>query len=193
MPTAVNAPVFSILIPSVPRRRLAALALYDNLEYQARGLDVEILLLLDNHMRSIGKKREALVQASRGRYVAFVDDDDGVDDYYVREIVEAATFDSATVITFDSHCIINDGPVVRVNHSLANPNEEYNPAGFKRKPWHVNAWAGDLARAWPFPDTNYGEDWAWCESMLPFVRTEHHIDAVLYFYRYDSKVTEAHV
>ncbi len=183
-------PRFSILIPSVPARRAAAAALYDELEHQAEGLDVEILLLLDNHKRSIGKKREALVQASRGRYVAFVDDDDTVSGNYVQAIIEASELNPG-VITFDSSCVIDGAQAVRIRHGLSNDNEQYNPAGFKRKPWHINAWPGDLARAWPFPDLNYGEDWPWCESMLRFVRTERHIDDVLYHYRYDSKITEA--
>ncbi len=186
----MSAPIFSILIPSVPGRRSRAAQLFDALEYQARGLDVEILLLLDNHKRSIGKKREALVQASRGLYVAFVDDDDTVSANYVTAIVEA-TNSKAPVITFDSSCVIDGAPSVRVNHSLENENEQYNPDGFKRKPWHINAWVGDLARAFPFPDSNYGEDWPWCEAMLKCVRIEHHIDDVLYHYRYDSNITEA--
>ena len=55
----------SVLIPSVPARRAMALALYDSIAAQAEGLPAEILLLLDNKQRSIGKKREALVRLAQ--------------------------------------------------------------------------------------------------------------------------------
>ena len=187
----VSAPILSVLIPCVPSRREQAWALFDKLSAQAEGLDVEVLLLLDNKTRTAGKKREALVQASRGEYVAFVDDDDDVAEDYVSAILAALDDDDPDVIVFNSQATINSAPPVLCLHDLTFPNEQYNPAGFRRAPWQMHAWRGDLARATPFPDVSNAEDWPWCEAMLKHVKTQAKIDRVLYHYRYDDAKTEA--
>ena len=132
-----------------------ALALYDRIEAQAKALPVEILLLLDNKQRSIGKKREALVKLAQGQYVAFVDDDDSVHAEYVQSIVHAAE-SKADVIVFDSVCQINGGPLALVRHGLEFENQQYNPAGFTRKPWHIHAWRREFVLPYSFPDVSYG-------------------------------------
>lgn len=184
----------SVLIPSVPARRAMALALYDSIAQQSEGLPVEILLLLDNKQRSIGKKREALVRLAQGRFLTFVDDDDMVLNGYVPKLVESIRLDpDVDVITFDSLCQINDAEPVEVWHSCAFENEEYNPRGFKRKPWHIHAWRRDFVAPYSFPDISYGEDWGWCKQFVPLVRREGSIqgDDPLYLYRYNSAVSEA--
>jgi hypothetical protein len=186
----MNRPVFSVLIPSIPRRQDIAMALWNKVTEQARSFDVEVLLLLDNKKRSIGKKREALVKISQGDYVAFVDDDDDVADGYVAAIVEASLH-RPDVIVFDSSCSIDGAPPVTVRHGLEFENEQFNQAGFTRKPWHIHPWRGDIARSRPFPDVSYGEDWGWCETLLPDVKVQLKIDGLLYHYRYNKEVSEA--
>jgi hypothetical protein len=61
------------------------------------GKDIEILLFLDNKKRTVGGKRDALVQMSRGKYFMFVDDDDDL--VSIDEIYQA-TFQDVDVITF---------------------------------------------------------------------------------------------
>jgi hypothetical protein len=75
----------SILTPAVPSRIFQLQKLCFELEGQIKGLPVEHLALLDNKRRTVGEKRDALLRAARGRYVAFVDDDDDVSDDYVFE------------------------------------------------------------------------------------------------------------
>ena len=190
-------PILSVLIPSVPSRRELAWKLFDKISGQAAVLpdvdglcQVEVLLLLDNKMRTVGKKRGSLVRASRGDYVTFVDDDDDVSDDYVSLILQS-TGRNPDLIVFDSHVTINGiGPTL-CQHGIAFENEQYRPEGFKRKPWHIHAWRGDYARVTPFPDLMYGEDWPWCESMLKTVTKHVKIDRPLYHYRFDDATTEA--
>jgi len=168
-----------------------ALHLYDVIADQAKGLPVEILLLLDNKQRSIGKKREALVKVAQGEYLAFVDDDDDVAEGYIGEILEAIE-NRPDVVVFDSLCTLGDGPHVRVRHGLEFENEQYNPEGFTRKPWHIHAWRREIAQAHTFPDISYGEDWGWVQKILTEPRTQARAGtAPLYHYRYSSQVSEA--
>jgi hypothetical protein len=189
--------IFSVLIPSVPSRHAQACALFDKISKQAEGYDVEVLMLCDNKKRSVGKKREALVQASLGDYVAFVDDDDDVADCYVSRIVEAIQTPLGfvpDVITFDSWVTLNHLPAVLCRHALGNKNEQYDAAGFERAPWHINAWRSWIAKAVLFPDNTGHEDWPWCEEMLRvYVRKSYKINAALYHYRFDEQTTEASV
>ena len=188
-------PILSVLIPTVPSRREAAWKLFDKISAQSReyagGWDpVEVLVLLDNKQRSTGLKRDALLQASRGKYVAFVDDDDDVSDNYVREIVKASAT-NAGVIVFDSDCFLNGQPGALITHHFGSPNYQYSPEGFTRGAWHIHAWRGEIARMVPFPDIQNGEDWPWCHAMKSLTATSTKIDEVLYHYRYDHETTEA--
>lgn len=185
-------PVLSILIPSLPERLTIAHRLFDHLRIQSAGLPVEILMLTDNRIRKAGGKREALVQLATGSYVAFVDDDDRVADDYVESIVTTILDHHCDVVVFDSFCIINEGPVVRVRHGMQHENEQYNPAGFCRKPWHIHAWRAELAKSEHFEDVNGNEDWPWCEKLLRKAKTQAVAsDHPLYTYIFNSKTTEA--
>ncbi len=189
-------PILSVLIASVPSRREMAWALFDKISAQAGSEPsgaVEILLFLDNKKRSVGLKRQALVDIAAGQYIAFVDDDDDVADDYVSSILEArnSTSDTVDVITFDTLVRINDGPVVACQHELGFQDEQYSPGGFKRSPWQMHAWRKSLARRVRFPDKNNAEDAPWVSEMVKLARTQTKIDKALYFYRYDDAKTEA--
>jgi glycosyltransferase involved in cell wall biosynthesis len=157
-----------------------------------RDGDVELLVFLDNRQRTIGEKRDALVQMSRGEFVAFVDDDDDVADEYVAALVGAAERSSAevSVITFDQRASVN-GVEAICSFSLRHRNEPFAQPSFKRSAWHVCAWRGDMARRVRFPATNYGEDWGWAKHLVIEASGEYHIDRVLHAYRYDERVSEA--
>lgn len=76
----------SILILSIPSRLSNFLpTLLQNLLKQAEPFknQVEILTLIDNKVRSIGKKRQNLIDIAEGEYIAFIDDDDRVSDNYI--------------------------------------------------------------------------------------------------------------
>ena len=63
----------SILIPSIPSRFDKLIATYEHLLILCEGKDIEVLAFTDNKKRTIGQKRDALVQMSNGKYVMFVD------------------------------------------------------------------------------------------------------------------------
>jgi hypothetical protein len=87
----------SILIPSIPSRFDKAIGLYHKIVFLVGERDIEILMLTDNKKRTIGEKREALKNASNGKYFMFVDDDDDLVDL---EDLYNATFEDVDVITF---------------------------------------------------------------------------------------------
>ena len=187
----LNEPLFSILTPSVPERIDSHLKpLLEKIEKQIGDKRVEHVILLDNKKRSIGMKREALVEIAKGKYMAFVDDDDDISDDYVSSILEAIKT-NPDVVTFKQKCLVNDNHPSIINFSLKNKvNQEYYPSGvIDRKPFRVCAWKSSIGKKYKFTDKNYSEDWFWAEQLVKEAKTEIHVDKVLHTYVYNDKIS----
>jgi hypothetical protein len=183
-------PKLSILIATIPGREEQAKLLLDKLCDQSKGLPVEVLCLSDNRMRTIGAKRQALLDISRGTYVSAVDDDDDVSEDYVARLLAAAET-NADVITFKQRAIYN-GLESEVHFGINNQDGPFAPGGITlRAPWHVCAWKRERVADCLFAESNYGEDKIWCLQARKRIRTGHHIDKVLHTYRHDAATTAA--
>ena len=80
----------SILICTVPSRvgnflPAAVTELQRQIDSSGQG-QVELIYLGDNKQRTVGRKRNDLLQLAQGEYVAFVDDDDRVAPNYISRI-----------------------------------------------------------------------------------------------------------
>jgi glycosyltransferase involved in cell wall biosynthesis len=151
---------------------------------------VEHLVLCDNRARSIGAKRQALVDIARGEHIAFVDDDDDISDDYVVELLKAIE-SGADVITFHQRAIYN-GLESEVHFGVKNQDGPFTPGGITlRAPWHVCAWKREVVAGCLFGESNYGEDLCWCLQARRRIRTGHHIPKTLHTYRHDAATTAA--
>jgi glycosyltransferase involved in cell wall biosynthesis len=185
----MNDPLLSILIPTVPGRLLKLMPLYDELNSQIDGQRAEILYLGDNRTRSIGLKRNALLQVARGKYVAFCDDDDTVARDYIATLLDMAKVD-VDVLTFRQKAKWNDAETeieFRINHPILAPFR--NGCITKRFPWQVCAWRRELAQDCVFTDKNYGEDYDWVCQANELVRTEAHNPKLLHFYTHKDETS----
>jgi glycosyltransferase involved in cell wall biosynthesis len=183
--------MLSILTPAVPSRMAQIGKLCAELEKQIGGAHVEHLVLIDNKRRTVGEKRDALLRAARGRYVAFVDDDDWITPDYVTTLIECAKL-NPDVITFWQAAEYN-GLKSEVKFKLGNDNEQFNPGGItKRNAWHICAWRRSLAIQSQFPASNYGEDWAWAAPLCGVAGLrEAHVEKVIHYYTHNAETTEA--
>jgi|694.fasta_scaffold27356_7 hypothetical protein len=187
----LNQPILSILTPSVPERVDSHLKnLIQKIEKQIKDKKVEHLIFLDNKKRSIGEKRESLVNIAKGKYTTFVDDDDDISEDYVDSILEA-TKQNPDVITFKQKCIVNNNKPSVINFSLSNKiNEDYIPDSIiNRMPFHVCAWKSSIGKKYKFSDKNYSEDWFWASQLIKEAKTEVHIDKIIHTYIYNDKIT----
>jgi hypothetical protein len=197
-------PQLSILTPTIKGREDQLAALQDKIhkqllfaggsimfaDHKSRMADVEHLWLGDNRQRSIGEKRQALVDIARGQYIAFVDDDDDIADDYVSSLLNAIET-GADVITFRQRAIYN-GLESEVVFGINNHDQPFTPGGITlRAPWHVCAWKRERVAECVFGFTNYGEDAIWAHQARQRIRTGHHIDRVLHTYRHDAATTAA--
>ena len=194
-------PKLSILIHCVYNRVTNnMLPLFTKLEEQISKLDnpkdVEIMVLLDNKRRSIGYKRDALLKIARGDYVAYVDDDDIVSDFYIEEAIKAIDENKGVdVITFKQRIFENSNGPFSITFELGYPRNDTPglvSANAKRPPWHPCFWRRELVQNINFPDEMYGEDWLWAEQANKVATTAYHIDEYMHTYVYNDNVTEAH-
>jgi len=193
--------ILSILIPSIPSRLESHLIpLIRELERQnhhnrSTVLLIEILTLCDNKRRSIGAKRQALLNLAQGDYVTFLDDDDKPDERYLMHFVNTYVNynnDLPDVFTFNQKVILNgEEYALQFKHGHPTNDELVKDGITTRPPWHVCFWRREVVHHCTFPDSNYGEDWAWAEQANKKAEYAHHINHEMMTYIYDSKVSEA--
>lgn len=191
-------PMWSILVPSICTRDRKV---FDKLCRLAEPFSdtVEVLALADNRRRSIGLKRQALLDAARGFYVSFVDDDDDVSDEYIRSVCRAIfayekqAGSLPSVVCFASEAWLDGLGPYRVRftpRATGNPEVRLGET-VERPPWHVCVWMTDIARTARFPDSNYGEDWAWASQLRVRVPSAVEMEEVLHYYTHSRSASEA--
>lgn len=186
----VNAVLLSILVPTISGRVGGSfLTLIDKLEKQSVGRAVEILGLYDNLVRTVGEKRNVLLQAANGQFLTFVDDDDDIAETYISDICRVihSNFD-ADVICFQSFVTINGGPKKLCKYSVQYKYEETEDL-WKGLPAHTMVWRSTLAKQFNFPESNYGEDVGWVKQAVKLVKKEVQIEKQLYFYHFNSRTS----
>ena len=183
--------LWSILISGIPERyNTAQPLLYSLLEAQgvSRMSEVELIYLMDNKRRTVGAKRNALLDVACGEYITFIDDDDQVAPNYVQSIYKAIAHtrrqdEPADVICFPQRAILlPHGATHECEYSL-----EYwkRPPGERRQltqiiqedgtprrdamrwtgpPAHTMCWRAGIAKAVQFPSQQFGEDVDWVDK-----------------------------
>jgi glycosyltransferase involved in cell wall biosynthesis len=184
----------SILIPSLVSRSESYLHLKKELYRQIDEMDaskeVEVLANIDSGEKSIGTKRNELLQCSMGKYVCFVDDDDIIVSNYIQLLLQAINEDKDCcslkgVITWD-----NENPEI-FEHSIKYDEYRTNATGnpkYERYPNHLNAIKREIAIGFKFPETNFGEDTDWATQIKRsgLIKTEAVIPQVIYHYQFKT-------
>jgi len=194
----LNETKWSILILGISERFDNIKNLILKLETQIKKInlkkEIEILTLIDNKVRTVGKKRQSLIDISNGEFISFIDDDDDVSDDFIETVYETIKVNNnVDVITFKQIAKINNNPDTPIVFSLKHDtNEEYIAGRItKRKPFHMCVWNSKLAKSIKFPDISKTEDWFWLKQLCEKAKTEHHIDKFLHYYIFDSNTTTA--
>lgn len=185
--------ILSILIPTLPERADKFNKLFFDINFQlemqnAFGL-IEVLTDEAPKGKSIGKKRNDLLQSAQGEYVCFIDDDDKISNDYIRLILKALKqkpdcVSLKGVITFDGQ-----SPKV-FEHSIkyAEYRTTANVITYERYPNHLNVIKSSIAKQFKFPEINFGEDTDWATQIKEsgLLKKEYYIDEILYYYKYLS-------
>ncbi len=179
----------SILIATLGERKDRFTALVDKLVSQAND-DVEIIAYFNNGELPLGDIRQALVDEAVGQYVCFIDDDDGVPDYYVEMILDA-TKKKPDYVGWQMQLYHDDVKAKPTYHSLRYDRWSEDENGYYRDISHLNPIRRDIAKKVSFKtEKGVAEDVPWAQKIRSFVGNEVYIDKPMYFYyhrTYDSR------
>ena len=146
--------------------------------------EVEILVESDGGQLSTGAKRNKLLKRAIGDYIAFVDDDDLVNEDYVSKILKAVKSNpDCCSLQGEISMTQNDKRIKRIfKHSIQYDHWFEKDKIYYRCPNHLNAIKRELALQIKFPDKDTGEDRDFSTRIFPLLKTEEHIDGTIYFY-----------
>jgi glycosyltransferase involved in cell wall biosynthesis len=178
----------SVLIPSLEKREDQLFNLLTELYSQIIDcrafLKVEILTNIDSKQKSTGVKRNELLLAAQGQYIAFIDDDDEIYPCYIREILKAIESEPDCVATCGHYSI--DGGTKQF-WKLSKDFTDHDSGGvLYRRANHLTPVRRELALEAMFPDKSNAEDKAYSERLNPHLKTEVEITVPIYHYKYQS-------
>lgn len=156
--------------------------------FTARNGNAEIISLTDNKQYSTGAKRQRLLLYATGTHVVFIDDDDTVPAYYLREFLKG--------LQQDPDCVAINGTMTtdgrdempwRISRNYENRTVAINGVPtYVRTTNHITAVRRTLALQAGFPDKSNAEDKHYSERVAPLCKSESIIIPPMYHYRYSS-------
>jgi glycosyltransferase involved in cell wall biosynthesis len=176
----------SILVPTLDARANELSRLLSLLNPQLTEA-VEVLTERDDGQRSIGSKRNALLDRASGEYICFVDDDDMVSSDYVAKILQATEtkpdcvgmhllhFRDQELIGFTYHSLKYASWHQSVDQSMGYVR-------FYRCPNHLNPVRKKHVMKCRFPDSSLAEDRVYSLRLREHLRTEEYIPEPIYYY-----------
>jgi len=151
---------------------------------------IEVIVNVDGGEKSIGQKRNELVQSAVGIYTSMVDDDDLISDNYCSLILSAIQPDECG-ITPD--CIGMEGVITfdgwrpqKFIHSLQYTDWFEKDHVFYRSCNHLNPIKTEFVKQVLFPEINHGEDKEFSMKIAPLLKTEVYINEPIYYYEFRS-------
>ena len=174
----------SILIVSLEERKSLLKNLTRILKLQSNN-DVELLAYVDNGENSIGYKRNQLLDAAKGDYIAFVDDDDVLSPYYTQYILEGIKT-NPDCCGIEGIITMENTPPRKFIHSVKYQNWYTENDIYYRCPNHLNPVKREIALDTKFVDVSNQEDLIYSMALKSKLSKEFYIDTPIYFY-YPSK------
>ena len=156
---------------------------------------VEFIVNIDGGEKSVGQKRNEVLNQAKGEFVCFVDDDDKVDDEYIRLIIETIENNpELDCIGFTGMYYVNGVAIMLFKHANEY-GDHYKKEGIQYRPVnHLNPVRTELARQIGFPDKNHGEDSDYCDRLLKsgLLKNEVIVDKVMYHYLFSEEESRTH-
>jgi hypothetical protein len=177
--------IFSILICSLEKRANSLKRLMDVLIPQLND-EVEVLVEIDNGQKTIGKKRNNLLEKSIGTFLAYIDDDDVPSVDYVSKILNALK-EEPDCCGIEGIITTNGINPKKFIHSIKYTTWFQKDNIYYRCPNHINPIRRDLAIQIKFPEINKSEDRGFSLGILHLLKKEVYISGPIYNYLYITR------
>ena len=188
--------IWQILITStLERHDQFELLLYTFLDqikqHNLEGI-VDVIYDIDNKEKSIGKKRQDLLEKSTAKYINYFDDDDWPYQNYVEDIYNALQYEPDAVGVLINMTTNGSNPQVCC-HSLRYFIWQDKKDGYDyvRNITHFNPILRELAIQVGFEDCRFGEDKIYSDQVTKLCNTEVFLENPVFHYRYSNKIIHA--
>lgn len=174
----------TIAIPTIPSRAEKFSDLKAHINRQTTR-DVEVIAMCDDKTMSIGRKRQAFLEAAQGDYITMIDDDDWVPTDFVPAILKAITIKPDSV-GFQIECTGTSGKRADVSNRYQDWGDNQGGFDYVRTPYHKTPIRTEIARKIGFPDLRFGEDYDFSRRLKTsgLIQTEVYLPRVMYHYRF---------
>lgn len=162
--------------------------LLEQIDFSHHAEKIEILIDEDAKEKTIGLKRQQLLERATGKFVVGIDSDDAVSPEYINQIMKAIEDNPDTDhVGFLERCSI-DGVMSKSIFSIRHQKWAENTDGFD----HIrcanpkSVIRRTIALEAGYKDLRYAEDIDFSERVTPLLKSEVFIDKQLYFYNHTS-------
>jgi len=188
----MTSPLLTIMLPTTIDRKDIFCHLLEEIKKQISENKyediIEIVIDEDNKEKSIGKKRQDLLERAIGKYVVGIDSDDWISEDYLNCIVTSLKENpSIDHVGFLEDCDIDGDKSISI-FSIRNKFWAENQDGYD----HIrcanpkSVILREKALQIGYEDSRYGEDRVFSEAVTPLLSSEIFIEKSLYLYRHKS-------
>jgi glycosyltransferase involved in cell wall biosynthesis len=142
---------------------------------------VEILIDTDNMTKSVGQKRNDLINKAKGHFVCFIDDDDFITENYLSTILNHLNIGIDILLIGISH-IENGINKTKILPSLFIDNLTTNEVVFKTNHFHLCPHKKSIAELISFDCVNFAEDMIYSQKMVKHISNHAVISDPIYIY-----------
>jgi glycosyltransferase involved in cell wall biosynthesis len=142
---------------------------------------IEIIVDTDNMIKSVGQKRNDLIEKARGEFICFIDDDDFISENYLSTILYHLNSGIDILLIAIEH-IENGVNKPKIIPSLYIDNLNTGEAVFKTNHFHLCPHKKSIAQNVLFECVNFAEDMLYSQKMVKHINNYFLISEPIYIY-----------
>jgi len=158
---------------------------------------IEIIINVDGGEKSVGQKRNEVLDRASGNYVCFIDDDDLVDEDYTNVIIKTIEEnDDLDCIGFSGMYYVDGNQTMVFKHANKYGGHYKDGFGVQHRPVnHLNPVRTEYAKKIRFPEKDFGEDSDYCDRLLSSGLLKNEVvitDKIMYHYLWSQEASRTH-
>jgi len=142
---------------------------------------VEIIIDTDNMTKSVGQKRNDLINIAKGHFVCFIDDDDFITENYLSTILHHLNFGIDILLIGIAH-IQNGINQTKILPSLFIDNFNTGEAILKTNHFHLCPHKKSIAELVLFDSVNFAEDMLYSQNLVKYINNSYIVTDPIYIY-----------